>query len=146
MASHELALEHHVRCGPLPSRLLACMRILTADAKELNAMQRKEVDPFQARAVPRLQSFSGVSCGYQVIRTAFCACLQVGSEEARMQRALLSCLLLVRTSYMQCSARCSPADGSLGMSEFGTAMTTYVHGQLAILDWSIEQCRRLAPS
>ena len=68
MARHELSLEQRVRCGQLSPRLLACMRILTANAKELDAMHSDELDPFQARTVSQNCSFADIMAGVIVTR------------------------------------------------------------------------------
>ena len=47
LQKHGLPLEHHFRCGSLSPWLLACMRVLTADAVRLQAMLQGQADPFQ---------------------------------------------------------------------------------------------------
>lgn len=69
---------------------------------------------------------------------------QVGSNEPRMRTALLSCLSMVRDAYLESDLRCSPSHGCAGNSEFSAAIATFVRGQLAILQWSIQQIERLA--
>ncbi len=74
------------------------------------------------------------------------AYLQVGSDNTRVQAALLSCLSAVRGAYLQCHAHDSHLEGFTGKNGFPSAVATFVHGQLSIIDWSIEECKGLAPS
>lgn len=150
LQNHALQLEHHLRCGSLSPCLLACMRVLTADAVRLQAMLEGQADPFQV-GEHTCQALRPVSAFYVLRRTLPVVTalhsltspklLQVEArdEGGHMKNMLLSYLLPMRESHKACTERCR-RDGTPGFSQ---ASALFAQGQLAILDASIEKSKEL---